>query len=96
VLLRFKAPYSVTSAASEYTVDTRASCLNAPIAGWSIERDIKRGETVTELSTSSFHPSACSATETLQVRYEAAWLARERSTRPPTIVGSASLRDASR
>jgi hypothetical protein len=96
VLVRFKAPYSVTSAASEYTVDTKARCLNTPIASWAIERDIKRGETVTELSTSSFHPSACSATETLQVRYEAAWLARERATRPPTIVGSASLRDASR
>jgi hypothetical protein len=96
VLVRFKAPYSVTSAESEYTVDTKASCANTPIASWAIERDIKRGETVNELSTSSFHPSACSATETLQVRYEAAWLARERSTRPPTIIGSASLRDASR
>ena len=54
VLLRFKAPYAVTNAASEYTIETQANCPNKPVASWSIERDIKRGETVKELSNSSF------------------------------------------
>jgi hypothetical protein len=96
VLLQFKAPYPVTNAASEYTIETKANCPNKPVASWSIERDIKRGETVKELSNSSFHPSACAATETLQVRYQPAWLAEARSTQRPTIVGTASLRSASR
>jgi hypothetical protein len=96
VLLQFKAPYAVTNAASEYTIETRTNCPNTPVAGWSIDRDIKRGETVKELSTSSFSPSVCAATETLQVRYQPAWLAEARSTRRPIIVGTASFRSASR
>jgi hypothetical protein len=96
VLLQFKAPYAVTNAASEYTVETQASCANKPVASWSIERDVKRGETVKELSNSSFSPGACAATETLQVRYQASYLAEARSTQRSMIVGTASLRSASR
>lgn len=96
VLLQFKAPYAVTNAASEYTIEAHANCPNAPVSGWSIERDIKRGETVKELSTSSFSPSACGATETLQVRYQPTYLAEAQSTQRPSIVGTASLRSASR
>jgi len=96
VLLQFKAPYAVTNAASEYTIETQANCPNAPVSSWSIDRDIKRGETVKELSTSSFSPSACAATETLQVRYQPAWLAEPQSNQRPSIVGTASLRSASR
>jgi hypothetical protein len=51
---------------------------------------------VKELSSSSFSPSACAATETLQVRYQPAWLAEPQSTERPSIVGTASLRGASR
>jgi hypothetical protein len=96
VLLQFKAPYAVTNAASEYTIEVQANCPDAPVAGWSIERDVKRGETVKELSTSSFSPSACAATETLQVRYQPARLAKAQSTQRPSIVATASLRSASR
>jgi hypothetical protein len=94
-LVRFKAPYAVTNAASEYTIEARANCPNAPVSGWSIDRDVKRRETVKELSTSSFNPSACAASETLQVRYQPAWLAEVQSTQRPAIVGAASLRNAS-
>jgi hypothetical protein len=96
VLLQFEAPYAVTNAASEYTIEAHANCPNAPVSSWSIERDIKRGETVNELSSSSFSPSACADTETLQVRYQPAWLAEAQSTQRPSIVGTASLRSASR
>jgi hypothetical protein len=96
VLLRFKAPYAIRNAASEYTIETHANCPNTPVAGWSLERDIQRGETVKALSTSSFSPSACAATETLQVRYQPAWLAEAQSAQRPIIVGAASLRSASR
>jgi hypothetical protein len=96
VLLQFKAPYAVSNAASEYTIETHANCPNKPVSSWSIERDIKRGETVNELSASSFSPSACATTETLQVRYQPAWLAGGESTKRPIIVATASLRSASR
>jgi len=96
VLLQFKAPYAVTNAASEYTIETQANCPNKPVASWSIERDIKRGETVKELSNSSFSPSACAATETLQVRYQPDYLAETQPTQRASIVGTASLRSASR
>lgn len=96
VLLRFKAPYAVTNAASEYAIEPRANCPNAPVSGWSIDRDIERGETVKELSTSSFSPSACAATQTLQVRYQANWLAEAQSSQRPIIVGTATLPSASR
>jgi len=96
VLLQFKAPYAVRNAASEYTIETHANCPNAPVASWSIERDIKRGETVKELSNSSFSPSACSRAETLQVRYQPNYLAETQPTQRSIIVGTASLRDASR
>jgi hypothetical protein len=95
VLLQFKAPYAVTNAASEYIIETQASCPNKPVPSWSIERDVKRGETVKELSTSSFSPSVCAGTETLQVRYQASYLAEARSTQRSIIVGTASLRSAS-
>jgi len=96
VLLQFKAPYAVTNAASEYIIESHANCPNAPVSSWSIERDIRRGETVKELSNSSFSPSACAATETLQVRYQPNYLAEAQSTQRPSIVGTASLRSASR
>jgi hypothetical protein len=96
VLVRFKAPYSVTNAANEYTIYTHASCANTPVASWSIDRDIKRGEIVKELSTSSFSPSACATTETLQMRYQPAWLAEAGTAQRPIIVGTASLRNAFR
>ncbi len=95
VLVQFKAPYAVTNAASEYTIDTHASCANTPVSSWSIERDVRRGETVKELSTSSFSPSACAATETLQVLYQAAWPAQIQLPHTPTVIGTVSLRSAS-
>src|SRR3984893_8384388 len=95
VLLQFKAPYAVTNASSEYTIETQANCPNKPVSSWSIERDVKRGETVTELSTSWFSPSACAATETLQVRYQTAWLAEAQSTQRSILVGTSSLGSAS-
>jgi hypothetical protein len=96
VLLQFKAPYAVTNAASEYAIETQANCRNAPVSGWSLDRDIRRGEIVKELSNSSFSPSACAATETLQVRYQPAWLAEAQSTQRTSIVGTAILGSASR
>jgi hypothetical protein len=97
VLLRFKAPYAVRNAASEYAIEAQASCPNAPVSGWSIDRDTRRGEIVRELSPSSFSRSArCAGSETLQVRYQAAWLADAQAGQRPIVVGTASLRSAGR
>jgi hypothetical protein len=96
VLLHFRAPYAVTNDASEYSIEAEANCPNAPVSGWSIDRDVERGETVKELSSSSFSPSACAATEKLQVRYQPTYLAEAQSTQRPSIVATASLGSATR
>lgn len=96
VRLQFKAPYAVGNAASEYSIETKARCPNKPVPSWSIERDVKRGESVRELSTWPFSPSACAATETLQVRYQPNWRAEPRTTQRSIIVGTASLGSAFR
>lgn len=96
VELQFKAPYAVRNAASEYSIETKASCRNEPVPSWSIERDVKRGETVKEVSDWPFRPNACSATETLQVRYQPNWRAEPPPTQRSVIVGTGRLGSASR
>jgi hypothetical protein len=61
----FKAPYSVTSAGSEYEVHAESACKHARLSGWTIERDVRQGETVHSQSTGLFD---CTS-DTLTVRY---------------------------
>jgi hypothetical protein len=61
----FKAPYSVTSAGSEYEVDAESACKHARLSGWTIGRDVRQGETVHSQSTGLFN---C-VSDTLTVRY---------------------------
>ncbi len=53
--LYFKAPYAVTSAASQYDVTASSSCHNATPSSWSIDRNIRRGETVVSMSLGEFN-----------------------------------------
>lgn len=53
--LTFKAPYAVTSAASEYEVLTESSCHNATPSDWPIDHDIKQGEVVRSQSLGLFN-----------------------------------------
>ncbi len=53
--VEFKAPYAVTSAGSEYTVEAKSICHNATPSSWSIDRDISRSETVRSMSLGYFN-----------------------------------------
>jgi hypothetical protein len=64
--VQFKAPYAVTSAGSEYSVETESTCHNARPSGWSVIRDIKQGETVRSQSSGLFN---CISTDYFQVNY---------------------------
>lgn len=63
--ISFKAPYAVTSAASEYEVLTESDCKNATPSDWPIDHNIKRGEVVRSQSLGLFN---C-MTDGFEVRY---------------------------
>ncbi len=65
--VEFRAPYAVTNAGSEYAVEASSHCKNARPSSWSINHDIKRGETVHTLSTGLFR--LCAAADEFEVRY---------------------------
>jgi hypothetical protein len=63
----FRAPYAVTNAGSEYTVEASSHCKNARPNGWPLNRDVKRGEAVHTLSTGLFR--LCATADEFEVRY---------------------------
>ncbi|MGO9557920.1 MAG: hypothetical protein ACLPYW_02375 [Acidimicrobiales bacterium] len=63
----FKAPYVVTNAGSEYSVEAGSHCKNARPSSWGINRDVKRGETVHTLSTGLFR--LCASADEFEIRY---------------------------
>jgi len=109
VLLTFRAPYAVANARTEYEVwpegvirrvraphpaKSSASCINTPIAGWATNRDIRRGELISTLSTSAFNPLQCGvANERLRVLYAHDWSLPNHAV---TVVGTARLPHAAR
>ncbi len=78
-------------AGSEYVVETEAHCENAPVASWAIDRDVRQGEAVRALSTSSFSPSGCASSEKLEVRYLERPGPSARSPHLSVIVGAVTL-----
>lgn len=65
--VEFRAPYPVTDAGSEYAIQASSHCRNARPSGWSVDRDVKRGETVHTLSTGLFR--LCAVADQFEVRY---------------------------
>ncbi|MGH2832234.1 MAG: hypothetical protein ACRDK2_05625, partial [Solirubrobacteraceae bacterium] len=65
--VRFKAPYAVTSAGAEYSVEASSRCKNARPSSWGIDNDIKRGEVVHTLSSGLFR--LCASPDQFEVRY---------------------------
>jgi hypothetical protein len=65
--VEFRAPYAVTSAGSEYTVEASSHCKNARPSGWLVNRDVKRGEAVRTLSSGLFR--LCASADEFEVRY---------------------------
>jgi len=70
--LEFRAPYAVTSASSDYTIQGFASCPvgGRPETGWSLERDVRARETIRTTSLGLFVLTpGCLAHEGFEVQY---------------------------
>jgi hypothetical protein len=68
----FTAPYAVTRAGADYTIDGAARCRvgGRPETGWGLERDIRRHERIRTLSLGLFvYTPKCAASESFTVVY---------------------------
>jgi hypothetical protein len=90
--VEFRAPYAVTSAGSEYTVEASSRCKNARPSGWPVDHDVKRGEAVRTLSTGLFR--LCATADEFEVRYldQSPQAHAVGSSHESAIVGVGSLR----
>jgi hypothetical protein len=90
--VQFRAPYAITSAGSEYTVEASSHCKNARPSGWMVDHDIKRGEAVRTLSSGLFR--LCATADDFEVRYlnQGAQGHPAGSSHESAIVGVGSLR----
>jgi hypothetical protein len=88
--IKFKAPYAVTSAGSEYFVQAKSSCNHARASSWSFVQDIQQGETVRTQSSGLFN---CTSDE-FKVQYlnDSLPTAARGSHHESVIVGTATLR----
>ena len=95
--IEFVAPYAVTTAATDYLVTSYAKCKagGRPETSWSLERDVKRHETVRTESLGLFvFTPACAADERFEVRYVDGRGPVSRSAPESVILGSVALSEA--
>jgi hypothetical protein len=70
--VEFTAPYAVTSAATDYGIESIAKCKTGgrPETGRGLERDVRRDESVRSISLGLFvFTPACATDESFEVRY---------------------------
>jgi hypothetical protein len=70
--VEFTAPYAVTSAASDYEIESIAKCKigGRPETAWTLERDVQRHEPIRTVSLGSFvFTPKCAADESFKVTY---------------------------
>jgi hypothetical protein len=70
--VEFTAPYAITAAGSNYDIQGAAKCPagGRPETGWSLERDVRRGEHIRTLSLGLFvYTRKCASHESFTVRY---------------------------
>jgi hypothetical protein len=70
--VEFTAPYAITAAGSDYDIQGAAKCPagGRPETGWSLERDVRRGEHIRTLSLGLFvYTRKCASHESFTVRY---------------------------
>jgi hypothetical protein len=89
VELTFTAPYAVTTAGSEYDIETSSSCSHARLSGWSIDRNVRRSAMVRTLSTSLYVP--CASPQRVKVRYLNEQGPSKRSPHESVIVGATAV-----
>lgn len=92
--IRFTAPYSITNASADYSIDSLAKCRvgGRPEGGWSLERDVARGEHIRadELGLFVFTPS-CASHEIFRVEYINTHGPSRAAPHASVIVGSVSV-----
>ncbi len=95
--IAFTAPYSITDASADYSIDIKAKCSvgGRPEGGWSMERDVARGEHVRtdELGLFVFTPS-CASHEIFRVEYLNTHGPSRAAPHTSVIVGSVSVAKA--
>ena len=88
-VITFKAPYAVSSALSDYTVEIPSPCHEGT-NGIPVERDLRAGETV-HVTVHDVFANACGPTVPVRVVYE-----KDRNRfqlgQPEIIVGQTSIR----
>jgi hypothetical protein len=82
--IEFKAPYTVTSAGSEYFVQAKSSCNHARASSWSFIDDIQQGQMVRTQSSGLFN---CTSGE-----FKVQYLKYLNNSDPTAVVGTATLR----
>ncbi len=95
--VEFTAPYAVTTAATDYEIQSRAKCKvgGRPETGWSLERDVKHGEVVRTVSLGLFvFTPACAADESFEVSYQNLQGPSAAAPHESVIIGTVSMSDA--
>jgi hypothetical protein len=89
VSLEFAAPYTVTTAGSEYSLEASSSCKHARLSSWSVDHNVERGEIVRTLSTSLYVP--CASPQRIELRYLNQQGPSRRSPHESVIVGATEV-----
>jgi len=96
-LVAFIAPYSIHRAGADYSIQGRARCPvgGRPETGWSLERDVARGEHIRTLSLGLFdYVPSCAADESFTVTYLNPRGPSRAAPHESVIVGRVALREA--
>jgi hypothetical protein len=95
--IEFTAPYAVTTAATDYEIQSHAKCKvgGRPETGWSLEHDVRRNEVVRtdSLGLFVFTPS-CAAHESFQVSYQNLQGPSAAAPHESVIIGTVSMSEA--
>jgi hypothetical protein len=95
--VEFTAPYAVTTAATDYDIQSRAKCKlgGRPETGWSLERDVRRDEVVRTVSLGRFvFMPSCAAHESFEVRYQNPQGPSATAPHESVIIGTVSMSNA--
>ncbi len=95
--VEFTAPYAVTTAATDYLIESRAKCKTGgrPETSWGLERDVRLHETVRTVSLGLFKfTPACASNEVFRVRYQNPQGPSVHSLHASVIVGTVAMSNA--
>jgi hypothetical protein len=95
--VEFSAPYAVTTAATDYVIQSHAECKigGRPESGWALERDVKRHQLVRTVSLGLFvlAPS-CAAHESFEVAFQNLHGPSPADPHESVVIGTVFMSDA--